>query len=228
MSFVTYNVLEGDNLPPVAPAVLYQYWLTGSGIYLRAWRAGIEVFMPVAKGEVRGLARLEPYLKMEYPPIGNDLLERAVELSRQAKDWLGRPVEKLFHFSWDTGQSQWRLEIPAQIQSSCRVRPLESGPGSSYERAILELHSHNLMPAFFSQTDNRDESRSFRLFAVIGRLFDEQPQIRVRVGVFGHFWEIPASRVFFKPDWLSDCVTEDSVCKQEGDEMYGDQPVEPA
>ncbi|HEX2909886.1 MAG TPA: Mov34/MPN/PAD-1 family protein [Chloroflexia bacterium] len=204
---VTYNIFEGGNMPPIGPTVLYEYWLAGNGLYLRAKRIGMEVLMPLAQYQVRGLPDLDPYLRMDYPPVPQELTLQMIELSRKARDAQNLPLEKLFHFSYSDAASSWQLEIPAQIQTNSSVKPVQSGTGSSYERAILEIHSHHTMRAFFSMTDNRDEARSFRLFGVIGRIF-EQGEIRLRVGVFGHFWEVAASTVLELPQGVQDCLTQ--------------------
>jgi hypothetical protein len=46
---------------------------------------------------------------------------------------------------------------------------------------LCELHSHGLLPAYWSATDDADEQGA-RLYAVIGRLA-ARPEIRLRVGV---------------------------------------------
>ena len=61
--------------------------------------------------------------------------------------------------------------------------------------AVVDLHSHNSMPAFWSHTDNQDE-RGLRFYAVIGRLDTDRPEIRCRVGVYGHHWPVPATTIF--------------------------------
>jgi hypothetical protein len=58
------------------------------------------------------------------------------------------------------------------------------------------------MDPFFSPTDNRDE-QGFRIFAVIGKV-NEKPEIRVRVGVYGNYWNIPADMVFDLPEEIRD------------------------
>ena len=75
-----------------------------------------------------------------------------------------------------------------------------------YERVVIEIHSHHAMPARFSGTDDADET-GFRVYGVIGRL-PEQPEIRLRVGVYGYFWEVPASWALELPDGLRDCNEE--------------------
>lgn len=211
---VTHNIFEGEDMPPIPPTVLYEYWLAGNGLYLRAKRTGLEVLMPLTQYEVRGLPNLDPYLKLAYPPVPEELVVQTVELSRKARDIKGQPLEKLFHFSYNEDLSNWQLEVPAQVQTGSSVKSLESGTGSSYERAVLELHSHHSMRAFFSTTDNRDEARAFRLFGVIGRIF-EHCEIRLRIGVFGHFWEVAANTVLELPQGLCDCTAQNEHQKED-------------
>jgi len=115
-------------------------------------------------------------------------------------------LETLFHliwspvYPWDDG---WELVAPEQTRSAARCRPLDDGPGSSHAQALIEIHSHHSMPANFSSTDDQDET-GFRLYGVIGRLSDA-PEIRLRVGVYGYHWEIPASWALELPEGLRDC-----------------------
>lgn len=62
-------------------------------------------------------------------------------------------------------------------------------------RTVVDLHSHNSMPAFFSGTDNADE-QGFRLYCVIGRIDTDAPEIACRAGVYGHHWPVPALAIF--------------------------------
>lgn len=71
-----------------------------------------------------------------------------------------------------------------------------------YGRLYIEVHSHHTMAPFFSATDDRDEI-GFKIYAVIGRL-DTRPAILCRVGIYGHYQEIPASWVFEIPAGIED------------------------
>lgn len=225
-NLVSHYIYMGGELPPFPSNIFYEFWLAGGGVYLRAKRTGLEVLMPIADCEVRGLPDLHPFVRLDYPSIPRELLARALEIARQAKNEWNRPIEKLFHLSFDERAGHWRLEVPAQIQTAGSVIPVVSETGSSYERAILELHSHNVMAAFFSAVDDEDEARSFRLFGVIGRIF-QKPEIRLRVGVFGYFWEINPDLVLEMPQELHDCfrleaeieITENDYFREDYDEF---------
>jgi len=66
--------------------------------------------------------------------------------------------------------------------------------GSNDATILCDLHSHGNMRAFWSSTDDADE-QSARLFAVIGKL-DTEPEVRVRVGVYGYWMPLPITAVF--------------------------------
>jgi len=59
---------------------------------------------------------------------------------------------------------------------------------------VCDLHSHGNMRAFFSQTDDADEQAT-KAYVVIGKL-DTEPEIRLRVGVYGCWQPLPVTAVF--------------------------------
>lgn len=61
---------------------------------------------------------------------------------------------------------------------------------------IMEIHSHNTMPAYFSSTDDADESGYPGIFGVIGCLGQRVPEMRFRAGADGVFREYPVSYFF--------------------------------
>ena len=64
---------------------------------------------------------------------------------------------------------------------------------------IAEFHSHGGSRAFFSATDDRDE-QGFRIYGVAGRLDDPEPELSLRVGVYGHFAPVDWPQVFDGPN----------------------------
>lgn len=61
---------------------------------------------------------------------------------------------------------------------------------------VMEIHSHNTMQAYFSPTDDRDESLYPGLFGVIGRLDTVTPQVLFRAGVDGLFKLLSVDEIF--------------------------------
>lgn len=228
------NYLIATNpLPPIQPGILYEYILAGNGVFVRAARAGLEVMIPISNTSVRGLPAVEPYMKLSESKVPRLTLEYILqEALNQHKapgvcrvcgctDENGCPegcywieadlcsqcapdhetalsiptdlVEVMFYLDKEFGG--WRLWQPEQIQSGVAI---EYKP----ENSLIELHSHHSMGAFFSTTDNADQ-QGFRIYAVLGRI-TTTPTLHVRVGVYGHFWKVPAEWVFDLPENVRD------------------------
>ncbi|MBS1789670.1 MAG: hypothetical protein JST85_18240 [Acidobacteria bacterium] len=202
---VHYLLANAAELPPIS-APLYEYVFAGNGVFKRATRKEISAMIPVRECAIRGLASVEPELSVQFDrvpePIIYQILNVACEAARQE-------LEILFHLSLVDGK--WRLEVPPQIQRYDSVEPMEKGAGSSYERAIIEIHSHHRMPAEFSPDDDREEA-GFRIYGVIGNLNPRTahwPKINFRVGVYGDWWPLPADRVIEMPSELIDYNAKD-------------------
>ncbi len=198
---VAYWIARQTPLPPMQGS-LYDYVLAGNGLFVRGERDGLRAMIPVVSCRVRGLAEVEPFVELIYPRVPGHLLRLMLELARAATSPDGQPIEAAFHLSW-SGLS-WELEIPVQQASAAHVQPLGPAIGSSYARALIEVHSHHTMPACFSGTDDADET-GFRLFGVLGDIFGEAC-LRVRIGLYDHRWEIPAISIFELPEDVADCM----------------------
>ena len=97
----------------------------------------------------------------------------------------------------------------------------------AYQNALLEIHTHPPNCRQFSSQDTSDESGKFRLFGILVDIHSEQPLIRLRVGIYDSFWEIPVETVVDElPENLTDLVKQEkellAVARQSfGDEMGG-------
>ena len=180
---------QGQPLPPCHG--LFQYILAANGVFIRAAKPGLNVQLKIGHTltDLRGLESLAESVEVERIPQA--VLETILQLAHDAL-----PNEILFYLKPVSGG--WQIDLPEQAMSPGSVRPLDPNDPACAQ-ALCELHSHNTLPAFFSATDDAEESFGFRIYAVIGRV-DTAPEIRVRVGVYGHLLEIPPEWVFDLPD----------------------------
>ena len=204
-ALVEYHLITPQSGVPPFQAHLYDYLFAGNGVFIRSKRPGLEVILPVATREIRGLAPIESLVRFTYPPVPQHLVEQILWCAQGAIGEGGNPVEILFHLEWRN--EAWQLAIPEQVQTATSVLPTDDGADSSYATALIDLHSHHGMRAFFSSTDNRDE-QGFRVYAVVGNIF-QRPEILVRVGCEGVHWIIPATTVFELPEGLIDASAPD-------------------
>jgi PRTRC genetic system protein A len=188
MNLINYIfATPGAVLPKVGP-YLYEYVVAQNGIFVRAERKGLKAMMRVASPDnwMKGLARIDPFVWMNsYVPMKG--LARMFELAYRAC-----MQEALFYLDSDC-----KLSIPEQTASAASVRPVDPYVGGA--DTLIEVHSHHAMRAYFSDTDDRDEKGGFRIYTVLGNLAGDKPEMLTRVGIYGHFWEIPSQWVYEMP-----------------------------
>ena len=199
LNLIQHAIVVDDGMLPELPLCLYAYILAGNGIFVHAKREGLDVLIPVGHSKIAGLPPLTPYVRLPCR-VPASLLLTALKLSRQVV-----PNEILFWFNRD---EDWRMDVPQQLARTGRVVPMDHVDVRG-TRALIDLHSHGVLLPFFSPTDDRDE-QGFRIYAVMGEV-DRTPGIRVRVGVYGHYFDVPASEVFEVPTELLDIFELDEV-----------------
>lgn len=209
LPFVTYTLHTGEALPPFG-ASMYEYIFAENGVLVRAEKKGLKAMIPVAEAHtgIRGLRFAEPYIEIDQlvPAVYLQqilALAQAMAIASPAEYSEGEPLlESLFYLIPEQG---WQFVVPEQVQGIATVLPADDRAGSPYARALIEVHSHHQMRPVFSPRDNRDET-GFRIYAVIGNIFTK-PTLRVRVGIYGYRWEIPADCIFEMPDGIEDALS---------------------
>lgn len=192
-NLIEYN-LSRANADYQARGQLYDYVMAGNGVFVQAERDYIKARVQIAVCDVRGLPTLGQQFAFGFVPVPSNLVER---IEASAREWAKEQLECVWHLLWSPVfpyNRGWQLIEPHQERSATSCRPLEDGPGSSHEKAIIEIHSHHYMPAKFSEQDDKDET-GFRLYGVIGNFGRNRPVCRMRLGVHGYFAPVVASSV---------------------------------
>jgi PRTRC genetic system protein A len=189
---ISYYFAHTNQLPPIANAGI-EYWVARNGIFARASRPGLSVLIPISSHDqpLKGLVDLHPIVHLN-PLVPIDLFERIHAIACHHL-----PNEVLFHLVL-TGD-QWELTTPDQMQSQTKCQPYKTGAGCSTHQALIEIHSHGTMLAYFSTTDDADECAGFRIYGVIGKLHQTIPELILRVGLFGHAYTVSDCTIFDQP-----------------------------
>jgi len=140
------------------------------------------------------LSVVEPGFTPSLPPIPFKHLLEIITLFRKVESEGSR--EALVNVYWDKHDKNYIIDVPEQTASPVSV---ESGPNPEYDNErylhYADVHSHCNMPAFFSETDNRDE-KATRVYAVIGSVHSYLPELKVRISNGGTHLEIEPNVVF--------------------------------
>jgi len=104
---------------------------------------------------------------------------------------LDKPMLQVF---WHKGEEYYFTRCPKQLVSKVSV-DADLTYTNDEVIEVMQIHSHNSMRAYFSETDNKDEQR-FLLYGVVGNLDEQIPEIVLRTGVNGHYYELPIEHIF--------------------------------
>ena len=186
MKLAGYQIADKE-VSSIESGTLYDYMFAANGTFIHAKNEIMDVTMPLSiirekEKMIRGLHMLEPKLWLPKRVPAMDL-RYMLHVAQAAS-----PNEILFYFRWSG--AEWRMDIPPQKSGHAAVQPLESG-----EYVPIEVHSHNIMPAFFSSTDNRDEN-GLRIYGVLGRVDRPVVDFKLRISIYGHYSVLPYQLVF--------------------------------
>ncbi|MBA7639103.1 hypothetical protein ES703_46761 [subsurface metagenome] len=179
MKPVGYLVKHPDGLSGET-GLFYNYILASNGLFIKTESAIIAACIPVAECEVRGLAPMETKVTLTYGSIPQRFWDLALDI------FLANP--DIEHYVAVTAVAGYNLYVPVQDNNS---------GGVTYEvgkNVVLDLHSHGVMGACFSPTDNSDE-KGLKLYGVVGKL-NATPIVKLRIGVYGYFKSLAWGDVF--------------------------------
>lgn len=202
---------------PLAPVrgQMFDYVMAGNGVFIEAKRDLFSVLFPVSITGFRDLPDAELDFHSRMPLVPMDMV---LNIRDRFANFANENLEDLVHLIYSPVypyHNGWELVVPDQVRTSGSCRPNDPTCESA-RKAVIEIHSHHLMPARFSPQDDIDE-QGFKIYAVVGGFgYGRTPMIRMRVGVYGYFWEIPSPWLMELPEALDDVV----VAQMEGEASY--------
>lgn len=145
-------------------------------------------------GNVSALKKVRAGFIPALPKIPYEILSEIIAFFK-ANITETSELEAMAIIYWSVPESKYHIYIPKQAVSKTSVD--SSLPDMNEEEFVLvmEVHSHNTMPAVFSPTDDEDEKVT-RLYTVIGRMNKVFPDITTRISVGGKYVAIDPAQVF--------------------------------
>ncbi len=189
----------------------YNYILAGNGLFIAAESRLITARIPVAHGEVRGLAPVETKFVLTYGSIP----QRFFDLSLNV--FLADTTRE--HYVAIIGDAGYHIYAPIQDREQGNVT-YEVG-----DSVILEMHSHGTMTAGFSSQDNRDE-KGMKVYGVVGNL-RSTPAVKLRLGVYGYYLPLLWKDVFDGClNGAVDTEKEEVICENDVHSITEKPPIE--
>lgn len=130
--------------------------------------------------KIPGLPEVEDTFQLNMPKIPFKFYNTIVNLFREV--YAVYKTEALVELYYNPINQDFKLHIPKQEVTSAGVyrdkEDLEN-PGKDYI-LFMDIHSHNVMSAFWSGIDDADE-HDYKLYGVIGDINNKEPSCRFRV-----------------------------------------------
>lgn len=166
--------LEGER------GLFYDYIVASNGLFIEAENKLMEVRIPIAYCDIRGLAPLKMKFALTFGSIPQRFFDLALDM------FLADTTRE--HYVAVTGDSGYHFYVPVQEKEGGKV-VYECG-----DRVVLDLHSHGTMGAWFSGKDDEDD-KGLKVYGVIGNL-GKTPVVKLRLGVYGYYLPLAWKEVF--------------------------------
>ncbi|NSW84464.1 MAG: Mov34/MPN/PAD-1 family protein [Syntrophothermus sp.] len=136
------------------------------------------------------------------------------------------PSEVLAEIYWDRENLKYFAWVPEQVVTSTEINARIDREMSERHLLVVECHSHNNMPAKFSQTDDENQQAT-GLYLVVGKLNKYFPELKLRMSCGGKYKEIPLETMFEYPfsgypqDWDKKVQKSRIILPNEEELLYG-------
>lgn len=202
---VGHRIAATENDP--IDAALYEYFLVGNGLFVRAKRREFTVSLPLSLQKVWGLPNASVGVTWAKPKIPAFLWQDILMHARQTHT-SSNFKEEVYLIFWDEVLGSWQWRASGRESSWASTIADDSLP--EYADCCIELHTHPPGALDFSRADDADELGKFRIFAILMDVH-EKPKIRFRCGVYDHLIQIPAVWVGEMPEGIIDLNEIDAI-----------------
>lgn len=147
---------------------------------------------------------------LNFLPDGKIPVELLLKVQAFFKGVMARHKQKLEAMIWIVWNEErgYHLLVPKQTVGAASAR-YEWGDIPAGTMVVVDIHSHADMNAFFSGTDNNDDSNSIRYSGVIGHNSRPVPEMMFRFNFLGKYIEQKVDDIFCSPQPVVEAPPED-------------------
>lgn len=203
--FIEASDTSVDNVTPLDQAIAdgYSqiYIATTEGVFkyhvLRPGVGGKRRFICLPVKDVPGIVLPKATAGVQFLPDGKipmALFEEVKEFFKQVISKKGRALEAMIWVLWNETDGYY-LHVPSQVvgHASATYDWSSLPDGSSI---IVDIHSHADFNAFFSSTDDRDDTGCIRFSGVIGHNDKPERSMKFRFNYLGQRMEVQLTDLF--------------------------------
>lgn len=134
-------------------------------------------------------------VELQVPKIDVSMLMEMIGTFKRIYELRG-PIEAVLHVYWSPVTKRYYVHCPEQKTTGVRIMvPKWDNERCERDVLVLEIHSHHIMNAFFSSIDDEYE-RATRFYAVVGKIDQFFPELRLRYANARRHIEVPPETLF--------------------------------
>lgn len=178
--------LHGEFVPLAESG--HRFLGAGNGLFLEVRRPWLHLIWPVALQDkvTMPYGRLEKTVMLAFGAIPRELVNVFLEDARRA---LPNECAAWVVYNERTGLLEYVYpEIERASIASVRYNRPSLEP---WRHLAIDLHSHGMLPAGFSLTDDQDDRGEFKIAGVVGNCDREHFSVRFRLCAGGLFIDVP-------------------------------------
>lgn len=203
MNSMAYTVAGGQELPDCPLGFI----LNKKGISIRMNNYLGKITATLTENmKIPGLPEVEDSFQLNMPKIPYRFYNTIINFFREV--YAVYKSEALVELYFNPQTQDFKLHIPKQEVTGAAVyRDKEdlTSPGKDYI-LFMDIHSHNVMSAFWSSIDDADE-HDYKLYGVIGNINDKEPSSRFRVCYKNTRIDLDITDIFTEADNVVDPIT---------------------
>jgi PRTRC genetic system protein A len=173
----------------------HRFLVGSNGVALevrRPWLYMRKIAMKNESGLALPYGRVSEVFDLRCGPIPRELL---MEFARQAQAW--GEIETAAWITWRESTRSFVFRRLCERTASAHAVVVDRPELDADEHLVVDLHSHGVSEAFFSQTDNEDDQGEVKFSVVVGccnREWPEELDVAARLCVLG--LTVPANDAF--------------------------------
>lgn len=161
-------------------------------------------------------------IQLKVPKIPKKIYYQILSFFRDIADTMGN-AEAFVQVYFDKTINEYVCNIPEQTVSGASVQYDATKNLNELDRKryifVFEIHSHNVMGAFWSGTDNADEKET-KFYGVFGKIKDEKIEEKFRFMVMGKQIDVNKEHIFdFTDEGISKQDVLDFLNKESEDKI---------
>lgn len=167
----------------------HRFLVANDGLWVEVRRPWLHAILPISDEPRMALpyGNLAKKITFTFGKLPIELLKKFIDDAREVC-----PIECAAWLVWDQEQKELVYRKLSTIEGTRTYLELERPMLADRESLAVELHSHGIDRAYFSEDDDKDDAGAYVISGIVGNVFSDKPSSTFRLCVGGMFVNLNA------------------------------------